>query len=128
MSNSAGVAAVPVDSRAKQPYTKPVWEQVVTFTLVSADTTGSATIPLNGTLKKVIYKRGDQSSNDDLTSKLVLTDNGDNTIFETGAGLPENDTDSYPVDEPIATEINIAITLNEAAGEAGTLTVTLRGI
>lgn len=109
------------------PPSRHVWEKVITFTLEAADTTKSETVPLNGTLKKVIYKRGDQAANNDLTSQLVLTDNGDNEIFSTGAGLAENETDSYSVDEPISGEVNIAITLNEVAGEAGILTVTLRG-
>lgn len=129
MSSSTGVITVtetPETITRLERYT--CWERVITFTLVAADTAGAATVPINGLLKKIIYKRSDMATNDDLTSTLALTDNGDNTIFTTGAGLAENATSTYSVTEPLVNEVNIVITLNEAAGEAGTLTVTLRGV
>ncbi len=103
------------------------WERVITFSAVTADTTGAATVPINGILQKIIYKRPDLANND-LTSTLVLTDNGDNEIFTTGGGLAENATSVYSVSEPLVNEVNIAITWNEAVGSSGTFVVTLRGI
>ena len=127
MTIAAGVITS-VERRNDEPLIKPVWEIIATFTLVAADTAGAATIPINGLLQKIIYKRSDMATNDDLTSELALSDNGDNEIFTTGSGLAEALTNQYSVNEPLAEEVNIDITLNEAAGEAGTLTVTLRGI
>lgn len=103
------------------------WERVITFSAVTADETGTATVPINGLLQKIIYKRPDLANND-LTSTLVLTDNGDNQIFSSGGGLVENDTSLFSVSEPLVNEVNIAITWNEAVGSAGTFIVTLRGV
>ena len=103
------------------------WERVVTISAVTADTVATATIPINGVLQKIIYKRPDLA-NDDLTSTLVLTDNGDNEIFTSGAGLAEALTSVFSVTEPLVNEVNITVTFNEAVGSAGTFVVTLRGI
>ena len=103
------------------------WERVITVVAVTADTGATSTIPINGLLQKIIYKRPDLANND-LTSTLVLTDNGDNEIFTTGAGLAENLTSVFSVSEPIVNEVNLTITFNEAVGSGGTFVVTLRGI
>ncbi len=103
------------------------WERVVTVVAVTADTGATATVPINGLLQKIIYKRPDLANND-LTSTLVLSDNGDNEIFTTGGGLAENDTDVYSVSEPLVNEVNLVITFNEAVGSGGTFVVTLRGV
>ncbi len=103
------------------------WERVVTFSAVSADTTGAAIVPINGLLQKIIWKRPD-TTNDNLTTELVLTDNGDNEIFTTGSGLAENATSVYSVSEPLVNEVNVAITWNEAVGVSATFVLTLRGI
>ena len=103
------------------------WERVITFTAVTADTAGTATVPINGLLQKIIWKRPDLANND-LTSTLALTDNGDNTIFTTGGGLAENATSIYSVSEPLVNEVNVVLTFNEAVGAAGTFVLTLRGV
>ena len=103
------------------------WERVITFSAVTADETGAATVPINGLLQKIIYKRPNLANND-LTSTLVLTDNGDNQIFTSGSGLAENATSVFSVSEPLVQEVNIAITWNEAVGSSGTFVVSLRGV
>lgn len=125
------VAAGVVTRIDKRPFgldKYPTWELEVVFTLVAADTAGIAAVPINGLLQKIVYERSDMATNDDLTSELALSDNGDNEIFTTGGGLAEALTTQYSVNEPLVEEVNIDITLNEAAGEAGVLTVTLRGV
>ena len=103
------------------------WERVITIVVVTADTGATSTIPINGELRKIIYKRPDLANND-LTSTLVLTDNGDNEIFTTGGGLAEALTSVYSVSEPLVNEVNLTITFNEAVGSGGTFVVTLRGV
>jgi len=127
MTACAGTLASSVERRMVEPGVKPVWEIVASFVCVAADTTAAITIPINGLLKKVIYKRPN-TANDDLTSQLTIADNGDNTIFDTGSGLAENDTSAYNVDEPLSGSIDLAIAFNEAVGVGATFTVTLRGV
>lgn len=127
MTVAAGVVTR-IDERPKGLDINPTWELEVVFTLVAADTAGIAAVPINGLLQKIVYKRSDMATNNDLTSELALSDNGDNEIFTTGGGLAEALTTQYSVNEPLVSEVNIDITLNEAAGEAGVLTVTLRGV
>ncbi|HDZ14659.1 hypothetical protein LCGC14_1014890 [marine sediment metagenome] len=128
MSASTGVVTVTETPEAITRLNRyTAWERVITFSAVSADETGTATVPINGLLQKIIYKRPDLANND-LTSELVLTDNGDNQIFTTGSGLAENATSLYSVSESLVGEVNLAITWNEAVGSTGTFVVTLRGV
>ncbi len=104
-----------------------VWQKILTFAVVSGDTTGTITIPIDGILQKIIYKRPD-TSNNDLTSTLTIADGGDNTIFTSGAGLAENATSFFNVSEPLVGACDVLITFNENVLVTATFTVTLRGI
>ena len=104
-----------------------VWERVITYAAVSADTTATIALPINGILQKIIYTRPD-TANNDLTSTLTIDDNGDNTIFTSAAGLAENATSTWSVNEPLSGTCDVLITFNEAVGVSATFTVTLRGL
>ncbi len=106
---------------------RPVWEKTITFAIVTADTAGTISLPIDGVLRKIIYARPD-TSNNDLTSTLTIADNGDNEIFTTSSGLAENATSVFDVNEPLLGTCDVTITLNEAAGASSTFTVTLRGV
>jgi hypothetical protein len=101
------------------------WERVVTFTLVSGDTTGAATVPINGLLQKIIIKVSNMTGAV-VTPDVSLTDNGDNTIWAV-TGLAESTTYAYSVNEPLVNEVNLVLAFEDPVG-AGTITVTLRGV
>lgn len=101
------------------------WERVTTFALVSGDTTGAATIPINGLLQKIIIKLTDMQGAEG-TTDVSLTDNGDNTIFSV-TDLAESATYPYSVTEPLVNEVNIALAFDNPTA-AATVTVTLRGV
>jgi len=102
-----------------------VWEKITVFSIVSGDTTGAATILLNGIIQKVIVTLTDMQSAEG-TTDVSLTDNGDNTIFSV-TDLAESQTVVYTVNEPIASEVNIILGFTNPAASV-TVTVTLRGI
>ena len=115
------------DLRGQEPREKPIWEMVLTDTH-DADDTSDATIALNwnGLLRKVIVKVPAYTNG--ITGQLVLADNGDNTIFDSGE-LTKGATYTFNVDEPICTEINVTTGVSGAAGGTGAnLVVTLRGV
>jgi len=127
MSNAAGtytVTETPEVLTRLNRYT--AWERVVTFSIVDNDTTGTATIPINGILQKIIVK---VSNFPDavVTPNVVLTDNGDNTIFSV-TGLSESTTYNYSVHEPLVNEVNINLAFEDPGASGGTITITLRGI
>ena len=101
------------------------WEKVVTFTLISGDTTGLTTIPINGVLQKIIVKLSDMASAEG-TTDVSLTDNGNNTIWSV-SNLPESTTYTYSVTEPLVNEVNVILGFTNP-GAGATVTVTLRGI
>ncbi len=105
----------------------PVWEKILTFACVSADTIASITVPIEGILQKIIYKRPD-TTNNNLTSVLTIADAGDNNVFTSEAALAENASSKYNVSEPLRGECDVLITFNEAVGVSATFTVTLRGV
>lgn len=119
---------VKIDKRTDSSDRHPVWQETITFACVTDDISATITIPIEGVLQKIIYKRPN-TTNNDLTSTLTIADAGDNTIFTTGAGLAENTTSTYNVTEPLTGRCDILITFNEAVGVASaTFTVTLRGV
>lgn len=101
------------------------WERVVTFTIISGDTTGAAVVPINGLLQKVIIKLSDMASAEG-TTDVSLTDNGDNTIFSV-SNLAESATYPYSVTEPLVNEVNVVLGFTNPAATV-TVTVTLRGV
>lgn len=125
MTVSTGVITTTIDKRSGTLNNLQVWEKIVVFPIISGDTTGVATVALNGLLQKIIIKITDFTTGDG-TVGVTLKDNGDNTIF-TVSSLADPATHVYSVNEPIANEINIALAFtNPTANE--TVTVTLRGL
>jgi len=124
MSACTGVL-VSHDKRRDTQDKHPVWEKIITFSIVSGDTTGAAAVPLNGVIQKIIVKLSDMASAEG-TTDVSLTDNGDNTIWSV-TDLPESVTYRYNVNEPIAHEVNVVLGFTNPAASV-TATVTLRGI
>lgn len=122
---ATGVTTTTIDRRSGTLNNLQVWEKITVFSIISGDTTGTATIALNGILQKVIITLTDMQSAEG-TTDVSLTDNGDNTIFSV-IDLAESDTYVYSVNEPIASEVNIILGFTNPAASV-TVTVTLRGI
>jgi hypothetical protein len=115
-----------VDNRQDDPK-RPCWEIVLTDTH-DADDTSDATVAVkwNGLLKKIIFTVPNYTNA--ITGQVVLTDNGDNTIFDSGEQA-KNATYTFNVDEPIVTELNVTTGVSGAAGgTGGDMVVTLRGV
>lgn len=124
MSVSTGTL-VSFDRRSDTLERFTTWEEVVTFSLISGDTTGLTTIAKTGLLQKIIIKLSDMASAEG-TTDVSLTDNGDNTVFAV-TNLPESTTYVYSVNEPFARQINVILGFTNP-GATATVTVTLRGI
>lgn len=101
------------------------WERVVTFAIISGDTTGAAAVPINGLLQKVIVTLSDMASAEG-TTDVSLTDNGGNTIFSV-LNLAESSTFTFSVNEPLVNEVNVVLGFTNPASSV-TVTVTLRGV
>lgn len=126
MTVAAGTV-VTLDRRSDTQDRHPVWEKIITYGVVTGDTTATITIPIDGILQKVIYKRPD-TTNNDLTSQLTIADGADNTIFDTGSGLAEALTSFYNTSEPLVGACDVLITFNEDVAVTASFVVTLRGI
>lgn len=124
MTVAAGVVTK-IDRRPEGLDRYPTWEAVVVFTLISGDTTGVATIPINGLLQKIIAKLTDMEGAEG-TTDIALSDNGDNIIWSV-SDLAESATYKYSVNEPLRNEVNIALAFDDPTA-AATVTVTLRGV
>ena len=105
--------------------TYPVWEKVVTFAIISGNTTGAAVVPINGLLQKIIITITNFTTGDG-TVDVSLTDNGDNTIFSV-TNLADPATYTYSVIEPLVHEVNIILGFTDPQANQ-TVTVTLRGV
>ena len=117
-----------VERRNQEPNIKPVWELVSTWTY-DTDDAGAETIsiPINGTLQKIILTIP-VTTTTGTTTQLLIKDNGDNTIFDSGEQA-ENDTYTFNVSEPLSGTIDIVIEPSAAAGTSGSApVVTMRGI
>jgi hypothetical protein len=116
-----------VERRNQEPYIKPVWERVVTATH-DGDDTGDVTqaLNLNGLLRKVVLTV--PSFTNSITGQVVIKDNGDNTIFDSGEQT-KGSTYTFNVDEPLSGTVDVVIGVSGAAGgTGGSIVVTLRGI
>lgn len=116
-----------VDRRQQEPLQKSVWEYVITATY-DVDDTGDVTqsIPVNGTLRKVILTI--PSFTNSITGQVVIKDNGDNTIFDSGEQT-KGVTYAFNLDEPVSGTLDVVIGVSGAAGgTGGSIAVTLRGI
>ena len=125
MTDSAGAVSTTIDKRRGTQNNLQVWEKITVFPIVSGDTTGSATIPMNGLLQKIIITITNFTTGDGSVD-VTLTDDGDNTIFSV-TNLTDPATHPYSVNEPIASEINIILGFTNPT-DSQTITVTLRGI
>ncbi len=119
-----------VERRNQEPLIKPVWEHVITYTY-DADDAGAVTqaFPVNGILMKVIMTIPDTTS-DTTTEQLLIKDNGDNTIFDSGE-LTEGEGVTYTFNcyEPVTGTIDVILEPSTFSGDAVTTkTITLRGI
>lgn len=116
-----------VERRNREPLIKPVWEHVITGTFDSDDT-GDVTqaIPINGILLKVILTVPNTTNAS--TGQVVIKDNGDNTIFDSGEQA-ETNTYTFNTYEPLTGMIDIVIGPSGAMGStAGDIVVTIRGM
>jgi hypothetical protein len=116
------------DQRISDAERYPVWEFVLNG-LWDADDTADGTIShkINGILQKVILKVPDVATGA-MTGQVVIKDNGDNTIFDSGE-KGEPGTYAFNVNEPLTGTIDVVIGISEASGTAATnLVVTLRGV
>ncbi len=126
MSQATGTV-VTIDKRTDSTQRHPVWQHIITYVAVTADTTATIALPIEGILQRIIYKRPDLANND-LTSTVTIADAGDNTIFTSPSGLAENDTSIYSLSEPLTGVCDVLITFNEQVDSAGTFVITLRGV
>lgn len=124
MSERTGVV-VSYDRRSDTLDRYTVWEKVVTFSIVSGDTTGLAVIPINGLLQKIIVTITDFTTGDG-TVDVSLTDNNDKTIWSV-TDLPDPATYNYNVSEPLVREVNVILGFTNPT-DSQTVTVILRGI
>lgn len=127
MTAAAGLISSFVENRNDQFLVQPVWEYVSTFSVVSGDTTGAITIPMNGIARHFTYKTPN-TTNNDLTSTLTVSDNDGNIIFTTGAGIAENTTNNYSVDLPLSGDVVVDITFNEDVGVSADFVFIMRGV
>ena len=103
-----------------------VWKIAVTFNLVSGDTTGTATVPLNGIMRQVVAKLSDMADAEG-TTDVVLSNDDDDTIF-TATDLAESLSHVFAVDDAYSSECNIALAFDDPGAAGATVVITFRGI
>lgn len=105
-----------------------VWEMIITSTFDDDDDSLiSAAIPLNGILRHITVVIPDTTT-DSTTSQILITDDGGNTVFDTGE-IAEGETHNFSVDLPLSGVIGVSVEPSAAAGSGGNETViTLRGV
>ena len=105
-----------------------VWELVITSTFdADDDTIVTLALPLNGILRHVTVKLP-LTTTTGTTSQILIKDNGDNTVFDTGE-IAENASHNFVADIPLSGTVDVSIEPSAASGDAVTESViTLRGI
>jgi len=105
-----------------------VWEKVITSTFDTDDTTiASVAIPLNGILRHVTVAIP-LTTTTGTTSQILIKDNGDNTVFDTGE-IAENTTHNFVTDIALSGAVDVSVEPSAAAGTTGNITtITLRGV
>jgi len=105
---------------------RPVWETVITYALVTADTTATIAQNVEGILQKIVFVASDNTGN--RTSTLTITDRNDQTIFTSAAGLAENTTHTWNLSEPLSGPCDVLVTYSGAIGGSHTDYIYLRGV
>ena len=106
----------------------PVWEHLITWTY-DTDDAGAETqaIGLNGVLLKIVFSIP-VTTRTGTTSQLLIKDNSDNTIFDSGE-LAENVTYTFNLFEPLSGTIDLVYEPSATSQKASVSpTVLLRGI
>jgi hypothetical protein len=107
-----------------------VWESVITATFDADDTTAlSLALPLNGVLRHISFAIPQTTTS--RTKQLQINDNGNNTVFDTGAlaNVAGASTTNYSVDEPLSGTIDVVVTIAGTLGGTGVaMVITLRGV
>jgi len=105
----------------------PVWEHLITWSYDTDDTGAEVqAIELNGILLKIVFDVP-ATTTTGTTSQLLIKDNSDNTIFDSGE-LAEGSTYTFNLFEPLSGTVDVSYEPSAAAGSAETPTVLLRGI
>ena len=121
--------STPTDRRSDSLDRRPVWEQIVTYTIDAGDGHAEVkqAIPINGILQKIICKVG-AATGITGTVNLAIDDNSDNEIFAV-TSLAESTTYTYNVYEPLSGIIDVGLDpSDDPTSGSWTVTVTLRGI
>ena len=105
---------------------RPVWEKIITYGLVSGDTTATAAVNIEGLLQRIVLVASNNTGN--ATSTLTITDRNDKTIFTSAAALAENATHTWSVHEPLSGPCDVLITYSTDVGGTHTDYVYLRGV
>ena len=117
-------------ARVNRARSEDIWEIVVTATFDADDTTAlSLPIPLNGILRHITFTIPQTTTS--RTKQLQINDNGDNTVFDTGAlaHVAGASTTNYTVDLPLSGTVDAVVTIAGTLGGTGVaMVITLRGI
>ena len=115
-------------AKRNQTPNEDVWEIVVTTTFdADDDTIVTLPIPLNVILRHVTVVIP-LTTTTGTTSQVLIKDNGDNTVFDTGE-IAENETHNFVADIALSGTIDVSYEPSAASGDAvTTITITLRGI
>jgi len=105
----------------------PIWERVITATH-DVDDTGDVTLAndINGILQKIVFTVPAYTNS--ITGQLVIKDNGDNTIFDSGEKT-KGTSYTCNLSEPLSGTVDVVMGVSGAAGgTGGSMIATLRGV
>ncbi len=124
--DETGVLTSFLDKR--QEYNRQIWEGLITWSY-DADDAGPITVsvPINGILLKIVFSVP-VTTTTGTTSQLLIKDDGDNTIFDSGE-LAESATPyTFSLYEALSGTVDFIYEPSAAAGSVETPTVRIRGI
>ena len=128
----AGSQSISVTTNTKfatnQKRSSDVWDIVATSVHdATGDELVTEAIPFNGIIRHITITVP-LTTTTGTTSLILIKDNGDNTVFDSGE-IAENATHNFSVDLPLSGTIDVSVEPSAAAGSGGnTTTVALRGI
>lgn len=105
---------------------RPVWETIITYALVTGDTTATIAQNIEGLLQRIVLVASNNTGN--RTSTVTITDRNDETIFTSAAALAENATHTWAVSEPLSGPCDVLITYSGDVGGTHTDYIYLRGV